>query len=35
MPSAQSLAHVDALEALYRESVVSLRTALSRYIASG
>jgi AMP nucleosidase len=35
MPSAASLAHVDALEALYRESVTALRAALSRYIADG
>jgi len=35
MPSQQSLAHVDALETLYRESVTALRTALSRYIAHG
>jgi AMP nucleosidase len=35
MPSQQSLAHVDALEALYRESVAMLRGALSRYIANG
>jgi AMP nucleosidase len=35
MPSQQSLAHVDALETLYRESVSALRTALSRYIANG
>jgi len=32
MPSQQSLAHVDALETLYRESVTALRTALSRYL---
>jgi len=35
MPSQQSLAYVDALDALYRESVSALRGALSRYIASG
>jgi AMP nucleosidase len=35
MPSKQSLAHVDQLDALYRESVSALRAALSRYIASG
>jgi len=35
MPSPQSLAHVDALDALYRESVSALRAALSRYITSG
>ncbi|UAK23550.1 AMP nucleosidase [Sphingomonas nostoxanthinifaciens] len=35
MPSAASLAHVDALDALYRESVANLRTALSAYIATG
>ena len=35
MPSQQSLAYVDALYALYRESVSALRGALSRYIASG
>jgi len=35
MPSQQSLSHVDMLETLYRESVVALRGALSRYIANG
>ena len=35
MPSSESITHVDRLEALYRESVVALRTALSRYIADG
>jgi AMP nucleosidase len=35
MPTAASLAHVDALETLYRESVAALRTALARYISSG
>ncbi|HWI85074.1 MAG TPA: AMP nucleosidase, partial [Sphingomonas sp.] len=35
MPSPRSLAHVDALEALYRDSVTMLRGALSLYIASG
>jgi len=35
MPSKQSLAHVDQLDTLYRESVSALRAALSRYITSG
>lgn len=35
MPSKQSLAHVDQLDTLYRESVRALRAALSRYITSG
>ena len=35
MPSQQSLAYIDALDALYRESVTALRGALSRYIMSG
>ena len=35
MPSRESLAHVDALETLYRESVTALRAALSRYITGG
>jgi AMP nucleosidase len=35
MPSRQSLAHIDALESLYRESVAALRAALSHYIANG
>jgi AMP nucleosidase len=35
MPSKQSLAHVDQLDALYREAVSALRAALSRYITSG
>jgi AMP nucleosidase len=35
MPSAASLAYVDALEAIYHESVSTLRNALSRYIAHG
>ena len=35
MPSAESLAHVDALEGIYRQSVGALRTALSRYIGEG
>ena len=35
MPSQQSLAYVDILETLYRESVVALRGALSRYITKG
>ena len=33
--SAQNLAHVDALEALYRESVANLRAALIRFIETG
>ena len=35
MPSKQSLAYVDQLDALYRESVSALRAALSRYITAG
>ena len=35
MPSQQNLAHVDTLEALYRDAVGALRGALSQYIATG
>ncbi len=35
MPSQQSLAYVDQLETLYRESVAALRSALAHYIACG
>lgn len=35
MPSARSLAHVDALEEIHHASVAALRTALAAYIADG
>jgi AMP nucleosidase len=35
MPSARSLAIVDALDAIYRQSVTALREALAHYAATG